>query len=458
MLPIHLLLCRCLFRQLNSLFNRRERWQLAILAVALIVRAGVEMVGVGSIAPFMSVVADPSAIERNKWLHTAYDAFGFTSPTAFLTALGVAVVVVLAVSNSFSALSLWGMLRFSYGMHHRLSNRLLRGYLAQPYSFFVERNSAGFSKTILSEVQQVIQGVLTPVLTIMARSLVVLALTGLLIVIDPMLALAIVLVLGGAYGGLYLLVKTKQRRLGQERVAANQERFKVTGEAFGGIKDVKVLGREEAFASRFAPASWAFSKATASNAVIAQIPRYLFETIAFGGIVLIVLYYLQAGEGLAQILPTISLYAFAGYRLMPELQQLFAGVAAIRFNHAALDELTADLDRFAPEQRTSEIVRSLPFKDAVRFEDVTFRYSGTDRPALDGVSLTIPRNQTIGSGRGKRLGQDDLGRLVARALYTGSRAHTRGRHAADGRDARHMAQPGGLRSPADFPLRRHHRT
>ena len=321
-----------LFRQLNSLFNRRERLQLGILTVALIVRAGVEMIGVGSIAPFMSVVADPSIVQENQWLRWAYETFGFTSATAFLVALGVCVVAVLAVSNGFSALALWAMLRFTYGTQHRLSNRLLRGYLEQPYSFFVEHNSAAFSKTVLSEVQQVVAGVLKPALNIMARSLVVVALVVLLIALDPMLAMVVVAVLGGAYGGLYRLVKTKQRRLGRERIAANQERFKVTGEAFGGIKDVKVLGREGAFASRFAPASWTYSKATASNAVIAQLPRYLFETIAFGGIVLIVLYYLQAGEGLAQILPTISLYAFAGYRLMPELQQLFGGVASIRFN------------------------------------------------------------------------------------------------------------------------------
>ena len=393
-----------LFRQLNSLFNRRERGQLTILAIALVVRAGVEMVGVGSIAPFMSVVADPSVMQSNAWLRGAYEMFGFTSSTAFLTALGVAVIVVLAVANTFSALALWGMLRFSYGMHHRLSNRLLRGYLAQPYSFFVERNSASFSKTILTEVMQVIQGVMTPVLNITARSLVVVALVGLLIVLDPMLAVVIVIVLSGAYGGLYVLVRVKQRRLGRERVAANQERFKVTGEAFGGIKDVKVLGREDAFAARFAPASWTFSKATASNAVIAQLPRYLFETIAFSGIVMIVLYYLQAGEGLAQILPTISLYAFAGYRLMPELQQLFGGVAAIRFNRAALDDLTDDLNRFVPVAETGK-AEAVPFREAIHFEGVTFRYPGTDQPALGGITLTIPRNQTIGlvgaSGSGK---------------------------------------------------------
>ena len=146
-------------------------------------------------------------------------------------------------------------------------------------------------------------------------------------------------------------------------------------------------------------------KATASNAVIAQLPRYLFETIAFGGIVVIVLYYLQAGEGLAQILPTISLYAFAGYRLMPELQQLFGGVAAIRFNRAALDDLTDDMGRFVSDEQTSDRVHPLPFTEAIRLDEVTFRYAGSDQPALDAVSLTISRNQTVGlvgvSGSGK---------------------------------------------------------
>src|SRR5688572_13510093 len=151
-----------LLNQLNSLFNRRERWTLAILSVALVLRAGVEMVGVSSIAPFMSVVADPSIIEHNEWLRWVYSSLGFTSTTDFLTALGLGVVVVLSLANALSALTLWAMLRFSWGMHHQLSDRLFRGYLAQPYSFFVQRNSASLNKTILTEVQSVIQGILIP--------------------------------------------------------------------------------------------------------------------------------------------------------------------------------------------------------------------------------------------------------------------------------------------------------
>ncbi|MDA7980510.1 MAG: ABC transporter ATP-binding protein/permease [Pirellulales bacterium] len=395
-----------LFRQLNSLFNRRERWQLAILTVALLARAGIEIVGASSIAPFMSLVADASVAESNPWLKWAYNELGFTSTTGFLTAAGIAVVALLAISNAVSAAVTWGMLRFSWGTHHRLSMRLVKGYLSQPYSFFVQRNSASLNKTLLLEVQSAINGALMPVLTLVSRLLIVIALATLLFILDPVLAMVILCVLGGAYATLYSLVRNKQRRLGIERVKANQRRFKVTGEAFGGIKDVKVLQREDAFARRYAGPSWTFSRATASNAAIAQLPRFLFETIAFGGIVIIVLYYLRAGGGVAHILPIISLYAYVGYRLMPELQQLFGAFAQIRFNKAALDDLTRDLNRVAGSSRnTSKDVPQLPFQKAITFNDVTFRYPGAAANALESVSLEIGHNQSVGlvgpSGSGK---------------------------------------------------------
>lgn len=395
-----------LVRQLSTLFDRRERLKLLALSIALLVRAFVEMVGVGSIAPFMSIVADPTIIDQTAWLKRAYIHFGFDSTNSFLIAVGIVVVAMLAVTNSLSAAATWAMLRFSWSTHHRISDRLFRGYLAQPYSVFVERNSAAFNKTILTEVQSVINGVLTPALNIVSRSLVVAALLILLVVLDPKLAVVIILLLGGGYGSLYMLVKSTQRRLGIERLAANEQRYKIVSEAFGGIKEVKVLQRESSFAERFTPESWTFSRAVASNVAVAQLPRYLFETIAFGGIVLIVLYYLRAGYGVSHILPTISLYAFAGYRLMPELQHLFGAVAQVRFHRAALDDLTSDLRRFG--RHTAPIrssTRPLPFEHGICVRNVTFSYPGSARPALADLSMCIPKNATVGlvgaSGSGK---------------------------------------------------------
>ena len=403
-----------LTRDLYSLFDPRERRHLALLFAALVARAALGTVGVASIAPFMSVVADPSVVETNAWLGSVYATLGFTSITSFLMALGVTVAVLLAVTNALNALTQWALFRFSWGAHHRLSVRLLDSYLHQPYEFFMERNSADLNKVMLSETQSVINGVLTPALNIASRLLLVAAIAGLLVYLDPVLAVAVLVVLGGMYGGIYFLIKKKQRVLGVERVAANASRFKYAGEAFGGIKDVKVLQREEAFVSQFKKPSWDYSRAMASNATISQLPRFLLETIAFGGIVLVVLYYLQVGQGLAQILPAVTLYAFAGYRLMPELQMLFQSAAQIRFNRPALEDLLESY-RLRPAV-TNEPPKPLELHDAVEFIDVRYRYPGASTNALEGVSLCIPRNQTIGligaTGSGKTTVVDLLLGLV----------------------------------------------
>jgi ATP-binding cassette, subfamily B, bacterial PglK len=407
-----------LFLQLRSLLSAGQRKQAVRLLAALIVRAAFQLVGVASLGPFMSIVSDPGVIHRNPTLREVYARGGFGSDSAFLLAFGVGIVVLLTVSNGVSALATWTLQRFVWNANDQLSRRLLRGYLAQPYGFFVQQNSASLHKNILSEVQSAVSGVLMPTLNGVAQGLVVLALAGMLVVVDPLLAATIVLVLGGAYGFIFLGVRRKQKRLGRVRLDANRARYIVAGEAFGGIKDVKVLQREDAFVDRFEPPSRQFSMAMASNAAIAQLPLYLMETLAFGGIVLTMLYYLRAGQGATQILPTVSLYAFAGYRLLPAVQTLFAAAASVRFNRAALDHLCEDLARFdgdLPER--SPVPAPLAFRDAIRFEDVVFRYPNTLAPALREISLTIARNETVGLVGASGSGKTTLADLLL-GLYT----------------------------------------
>lgn len=397
-----------IIRQVSALLVGEQRRKLVIVAAMLVVRAGAELIGIASIMPFMGVVADSSTIHTNPYLSWAYTQFGFTTDTSFIMAFGVAVVIFLVLANAFSALTVYATTRFSWSLHHELSTRLLVSYLAQPYDFFVQRNSASFSKSILSECQEVVRSLILPLLNAVAKAITILAITTLLVVMEPLLALGVVVILGGAYGGVFLAIKKQQRRLGRERLEANEQRFKVAGEAFGGIKDVKVLQREGSFISRFRPASRTYSTAMAINTTISQVPRYLFEVMAFGGIILIVLYYLSTGRGIGQILPILSLYAFAGYRLMPELQQLFQAITQIRFTKPALDSLTADLETIKKKQWSSDLEaapKSLEFNTDITIDDVIFSYPDADEPALNRVNMVIPKNHTVGligaSGAGK---------------------------------------------------------
>jgi len=187
-------------------------------------------------------------------------------------------------------------------------------------------------------------------------------------------------------------------------VEANLLRYRVASEAFGGIKDVKVLQRESAFLEQFGPPSRQWSHAMASNNTVSLVPRYLLETVAFGGILAILVYYLHAGKSITLVLPMVSLYAVAGYRLMPALQNVFAAAATIRFNRAALNELYEDILRF--NENTVEIAPNpLSFAHEIKFDAVSFKYSGSQDYALDRVTLSLARNRTIAfvgaSGSGK---------------------------------------------------------
>jgi ATP-binding cassette, subfamily B, bacterial PglK len=391
-------------RMLLDLFERRERWQMLVVFAAMLVTAVVEAIGVVSILPFVALVANPDIVQTSDRLRWVYETLQFTDTHQFLVFVGFAVLVVIAFSNAVSALTTWMMLRFTWNKGAALEKRLLARYLDEPYPFFLDHNSAKLTKTIFAEVKSVVNGVLMPVMKILSRGTVAVLLLAMMIVVDWKLAAAVATILGGSYALIYATIRKGQSRRGLERVELGTKRYKAAAEAFGGIKDVKVLQREREFVERFRPVSLTYSQTMTSNAIIGKLPRYLIETLVTGGIIAIVLYYLQQEGGVAEVLPVISLYAFAGMRLMPELQHLFTDLAQIRFNRAALDDLVADY-RDVPDDSPRVGVKPLPFRRAIEFEGVTFRYPEAAAAALDGVSLRIEHNQTVGligaSGSGK---------------------------------------------------------
>ena len=387
---------------LLALFTTDERRRLYGISFAVLVRGIAETFAVASVVPFIAAVSSPRTFLENPWAAWLFELGSFAETSHFLVFLGVLVLVILTISNGFAAYTTWIMERFVWQKHHVLSTQLLERYLRQPYAFFTDRNSAELSKNILSEVLVVIVGVLVPVMLLLSRGLVSLCIMVLLLLVDWKLALAVAAVLGGAYGVVYGLVQRRQGRIGEERMEANTNRFQAAAEAFGGIKESKVLRREGHFLKRFAEPSEVYSRHTSTDQMVAQLPRYALEGVAFGGILLIVIYLLVLREDFGQALPLIGLYAFAGYKLMPSLQLVFQGFTRIRFNLAPLARLHRDLVAEGREQevRDAETDAALPppieLRQQITLSDLSFRYPGADEWALEGINLEIPLGGAIG--------------------------------------------------------------
>lgn len=397
--------------KLLDLLSRRERLQLVGLFAGVLGMAFLEILSIGAVLPFLSVAANPGAIEGNSWLGRAYELLGLASVNDFLIALGLLAFLLLLLTNAALMVTTWAIARFTYGRAHSLGWRLLTHYARRPYAFFLGRNSAALGTNILNEVEQVTQGVLMPALNLLARSIVVLAILGLLLIFDPLLAMLISIVLGGAYIAVFVAVRHWLDRLGDERLAANTDRFKAVNELFGAIKDLKLLGRESTLLREFELPSHRFNRNRATALVIGQLPRYLLEVIAFGGVVLIAVYMMARGGDLPELIPVLGLYAFAGYRLMPALQQIFYAATQIRFSAAALDNLHRDLDGWqcdvAPPRLNASSLdgAALALQRCLELNRVTFTYPGAASSAIDDVTLTIDANTTAGfmgpTGAGK---------------------------------------------------------
>ena len=394
--------------------HRQALWGLGAL---MLLSAIFEMAGIASIMPFMSMVADPEIVTHNHCLSLVFHRFGFVSPRSFMIFLGCTVLGVLFLSNLVAALTVWSILRFSFTAGRDLAQKMFAVYLNHPYVFFLNRNSSELVQNTLFEMGRTVNNVLIPLLTILARSTIAFSILILLFSVKPTLALVSGTILGGAYGLVYLGVRKTLARSGQDISLANARRTQIAYETFGGIKDIKILGREKNFFDLFRKPVERYALLQSHTQMISLLPRYALETMAFGGIIGIVLYLLSTGQNLSATLPLISLYALAGYRLMPALQQIFANWSIVRFNISAVDRIARDIDTLPGASKNQPTVpppsgRKLPLTRSIELDHVTFHYPGREEPVLDQVSLVIPANTSIGlvgsTGSGKTTTLDIL--------------------------------------------------
>lgn len=397
-----------MFKKIHFLLSRSERRGALALVAMMVVSAVLDVVGVASIMPFIAVLSNPDIVNTSELINVTFAAartFGVETIDDFLFALGVLMFISLLSALAFKALTSYVQTRFLLLREYSIGVRLVEGYLAQPYNWFLNRHSSDLGKTILSEVSEVVYGTMIPLMTLFSQGLVTLALLALLLIVNVQLALSVGAVLSIAYICIFLISSNLLKVLGQRRVHANQERFSLVSEAFSAVKQVKLSGLEEAYVSRFSKPARAYAIGQSRAQAIAQLPRYFLEAIAFGGMLLVILYLMLSGDEFSTILPIVALYAFAGYRLMPALQQIYQSIAILRFSSPALDALYHDLNGLEYIDSIEERPALLRLEGEIKLCDVTYCYPNAPFPAVKDINFDIPFKSKIGfmgaTGSGK---------------------------------------------------------
>ncbi len=397
-----------ILKKVLYLLSSSERKNVILLIIGIFFVSFLDMIGVASILPFMTVLVNPDIIQTNfilKEIFVFADIFGVNNEEQFIVALGIIFLVLFITSLLFKALMTYAQARFILMREYSISKRLIENYLKHPYGWFLNQNSADLSKTILSEVSLVTGRALRPIMDLISKGMVVLLIVFLLITVNPKVTLIISTVLCLAYGALFFFFRDYLNKIGAKRLKSNELRYLSLSEILGSIKELKLMGMEKFFIKRFSNPAHTFARTSVVLDIISQLPRFALEGILFGTIISIFLYLITQTEGgFNDALPIISLYAFAGYRLFPAIQHIYVSLTKLAFIGPSVDEMVNDFKdstKYNLDQNQSPIELS----ESIVLKDLSFSYLDSSRSALRNINIAIPAKKKIGiighSGSGK---------------------------------------------------------
>jgi ABC-type bacteriocin/lantibiotic exporter with double-glycine peptidase domain len=395
--------------KLYFLLTPSERKRAGVLILMIILMSLIEMIGIASVLPFMAVITNPSLIETNYVLINAYEfsaILGIKNTQQFTFLLGIMVFVLLVISLIIKALTSYLQIQFTLIQEYVIGKRLVECYLRQPYSWILNRHSADLGKNIFSELSLIVASGISPLVELIAKGTTAIAIIILLILSDPKLALIVGLSLSGSYGIIFYFVKYYLKQTGEKRLKHNKLRFKLIAEVFKFLREIKVGRLERLFINKYSKSSKIYANSHIIAYIIAQLPRYFLEAIAFGGIMIILLYSMAQKEGIINGLPIISLYVYAGYRLMPAVQQIFTSLTQIVFVGPPLDRVYEDLKNLTwVDTSQNQNLNTILLEEAISLKNIHYNYPNSSNLILKNITLSIPAKSMVGfigaTGSGK---------------------------------------------------------
>ncbi|WP_318342335.1 ABC transporter ATP-binding protein [Acinetobacter sp. 16] len=391
--------------QLWKILTPLDKRKLLVVLILVVIMAGIEAIGVVSIMPFLAVLANPTVIESNLLLQKISKILLVSDTRQFIVYLGVISLIIVICSTVIKIITQYALYRFSNLQRHYFSTRLLEIYLQQPYEFFIEKNSSNLIKNILSEVDELVRGIIQPILFLIAYSVVILCVIAILVCYDPIMAISTAFILMFFYIIIFLSVKKVLDRIGQSFVEANEMRYQACSEVLGGIKDIIINHAEKQYIEKVDHSSRLYSLHLATKETLGQVPLHIVETIGYGCIIILAITLVVSGKEISHILPILGLYGIAAYRMLPAAQNIYRAVSQIKFSQKVFNVIKNEflLERekidFKPDYK-------LKFEKIIQLENICFSYSSrSDHLIFDDFNLNILKNQSIGivgkSGSGK---------------------------------------------------------
>jgi ABC-type multidrug transport system fused ATPase/permease subunit len=379
-------------REIWSLLDSQQRRALLCMLLLGVMAAFATLVGVAGVMPFLAFLADPHQVERHAMLQWAQRLLGIGAGHDTLLFLGAAFFSAVVLSNGINLLESVLVENYSHRLAGALQARLFDAYLAAHAGSTPRPDSASLATNITYEVQRLTSGIIHAGLMLVSQAIASALIVCFVVLINPVVALSVVLALGAAYLLIYLLVRHRLWAYGDEFSRSSHERARLVIEALSAWKEIRLMRNQAFFTGRFAAQTRRIERTQAGIAAISRSPRYILECVTSACLVGAALW-LSRTPGSGNWLVQLSLFGVAAYRLLPALQQSFLNAAKIRANRTALERIADDLRRVQHRVNLADSPPDPAWRNRPRcsigVRDVTLRYSPDRQPALRRLSLDI---------------------------------------------------------------------
>lgn len=386
----------------------KRRKQFILLLVLMLLSAFAEVASLGAVLPFLGLLTAPEKVFTYPGVAGVVSLLGITSPDQLIVPVTVIFATTALLAGALRILLLWASTRLAFASGADLSLDIYRRTLYQPYAVHLARNSSEVITGITSKVAIAVS-VLNQSLTFISSAVLLIAITFALVVIDPQIALVSLVIFGGAYGFISVLTRSRLRQNSQKIASEQTYVVKALQEGLGGVRDVLLDGTQPVYCNVFSRASGELRRAQANNVFIGGSPRFAMEALGMVLIALLAYSFSVRSGGISTVLPVLGALALGAQRMLPALQQAYNAWATIRGSHTSLNETINLLDQPVASELLLPQPAALHFKDELRFENVSFRYSTDSAWILRDLSFVIPKGAFVafvgstGSGKSTTL-------------------------------------------------------
>lgn len=394
------------YRQLIKLIGTENQRHLILLQLLFLAAAILQVASVAAIPPFITMLNEKGIIHSNEALSWAYEILGFKNDMDFIITYAVGTTGLILVANCVSGFSTWRLLKTSMNLGAYIQRKIFNNYLENDYSFFALNNSNRLISQITQEVPRMIYMVVQPILNLISQFFIAALIVVGLFLVNFKIALIALALVSVIYFIIFKVIRKKVVDNGYKISDLNKRKLKVLNESIAGVKEVKMRGNEERYMQELDSLTLKGLNASAYIILAGDLPKFIVETIIFSAILGLSIFIILTMGTTSGALSIVSLYAMAGYKLLPAVQTIYKSYSLIKANGMVVLELFDEIERSEQYKNSVEVLGDKPVEvDDIIFENVSYRYPNSESLAIQGCSFEIKKCQVTAfvgsSGAGK---------------------------------------------------------